>query len=128
MLIVTILLSAAVGCGSKEGGVVGGTLKLQDGTPLVKARVTARDPSTGKWGSGVTDDQGAFVLGTETPGEPLPPGTYQLMVKEDRGDWDNPAPPKISDKYSTGSQSGVQFTIDGSGDQQLDLTLDGPGK
>lgn len=122
LFVLTSLLM--IGCGPSGGARVSGTALLQDGTPLVGARVTARSPETGKWASGTTDQQGNFVLGTEHVGEPLPLGDYAVFVTEDLGDWDHPQPPKIARKYGSAEQSGLNLSITDAGDARLDLKLD----
>lgn len=124
IVLLFVFIAECTGCGSANTAKVSGTAKLADGTPLVKARVTARSESTGKWASGTTDQEGRFLLGTEVEGEGLPFGEYGLIVVEDRGDWDHPSPPKVSRKYESPATSGLQLKIDSGESQVLDLVLD----
>lgn len=118
-----VVVIGLFGCGPAGGAKVSGTVKQKDGTPLAKARITARCESTGRWASGVSDESGNFILGTEKAGEGLPPGEYTVIVVEDQGDWDHPSPPKISKKYANPVLSGLQFRLEGD-DTVLEWTLD----
>jgi hypothetical protein len=124
IVLLLVFLSECAGCGTAGAAKVSGTLKLSDGTPLIKARITARNESTGNWASGTTNQEGHFTLGTENEDEGLPLGEYGLIVVEHRGDWDHPSPPKISRKYENPATSGLQLQIDSGESQVLDLVMD----
>lgn len=119
------LIAAAMlcGCASSERSQVTGRVVRHDGTPLVGATVTARSQETGRWASGVTDVEGAFTLGTQTPGEGLPPGEYYVVVQEDRGDMDQ-RPATIPQKYGKPSASGLTLTVEAGRSATLEVTLD----
>ena len=119
-----VFLAQCIACGSGSGTKVSGTLKLGDGSPVVKARVTARNDATGDWASGITNEEGFFELGTEKAGERLPLGSYQVTIIEDQGDWDHPTPPKISRKYNRPDTSGLMLTVEPGNSQTFDIVVD----
>ncbi len=120
----TLLLAATiVGCAPSDRSPVSGRVLSHDDAPLVGATVTARANDTGKWGSGVTDAEGRFTLGTQTPGEGLPPGEYYVIILEDRGDL-NQRPATIPERYSKASASGLTLTVKPGESAQLDIRLD----
>jgi hypothetical protein len=123
-VLVTVFCLAVTGCRSGDKIEVSGTVKLNDGSPLVNARVTAMSTETAAWASGTTDQQGRFTLGTEIAGEGLAPGKYRLSVVEDQGDWDHPQPPKISRKFGNPETSGLTLKIENNSLPPLDLVLD----
>lgn len=120
------IAAVSLGCEPKDGARVMGRATIGGETPLVKARVTARSKENGMWATGMTDVEGKFILSSETRGEFLPNGTYQVIVVEDRGDWDHPSPPTISRKYGNVASSGIELVVDDSQEKTLELVLDAP--
>lgn len=115
-----------VGCGQDGKVRIEGTVKLPGGKPVVQARVIAQDVGTGKWASGVTDENGHFTLGTEKADEGLPPGEYAISIVENQKDWDHPTPPQISPKYGNPATSGLKLTVDGGENKPLEFELAPP--
>jgi hypothetical protein len=115
------------GCSQSDRAEVSGQVSLQDGTPLVGARVMATPTGAGKTAYGSTDDTGKYVLSVGEIGEGLPSGEYQVVVLEvsNRREGQMNAP-KIASKYADSDTSGLSFTVDGGQSKELDLTLDPP--
>jgi hypothetical protein len=124
--LLTAAAAGSLGCGSSHRVPVTGRVTRQDGTPVVGSRVTFRSTDTGAWGSGVTDRDGRYELGTEEKGEGIPPGDYAVAVAEDRGDWDHPKPPTIHAKYASPRTSGLNYRVDAGSDRTFDLELEAP--
>jgi hypothetical protein len=112
------------GCGGADRGGVVGTIAKSDGSPLVGARVTARSDATGKWATGITDETGRYELGSEQPGDGIPPGEYYVKINEDRGSWDHPRPRTIPQKYEDPAISGLHVNVVAGEDAVLDVKLD----
>ena len=119
-----LLNLCVLGC-SGDKARVSGIVKLSDGSPLTSARVTASN-SAGDWASGVTDATGQFKLGVEQSGDGLAPGSYQVIVVEDRGDWDNPKPPRIHAKYQSPSTSELELEVEAGESLTVEWTLEPP--
>ena len=120
------MLPAVAGCGDTNKASVSGTVVRKDGSPLVGARVVARSKETGTSGTGLTDQQGKYELGTSEIGDGIPPGNYYVIVIEDLGDPDNPQRPRISTKYMRPSASGLQLGVQAGENMAFDMTLDPP--
>lgn len=120
-------LLAALVIGCSDGSVtVEGVLKSPDGSPLVGARVNAKEVDGPNWASGTTNSDGRFNLGRSKPGEGVPPGSYRITIAEDKGDWDNPSPRTISAKYSSAKASGIAFEAVAGERVTIDEQLDPP--
>jgi hypothetical protein len=81
---------------------------------------------TGKSAYGRTDDAGHFELGVGENGDSIPPGNYDVIIVEDRGDPDNRRPPAIAAKYGDARTSGLQVSVEEGETNQLNVTLDPP--
>lgn len=125
LTIVSFALSIS-GCGNGGMADVGGTVTRKDGSPVVKARVTARSGVTGAWASAITDQEGRFELITNDEGTRVPAGDYQVTVIEDKGDWDHPNKASISAKYGQPNTSGITFSVEAGDRKDLNLELDPP--
>src|SRR5262245_21049992 len=69
-----VIVLASIGCSRSDRVEVAGRVKRKsDGLPLVGAKVTFRDPATGKSAIGYTDTNGKYTLGTEKVGEGISP-------------------------------------------------------
>lgn len=124
LVVLVAVLGHCVGCGAADGAKVSGTVKLQNGQPVVKARVTVRNDATGEWASGITNSEGFYSLGKESTSERLSSGEYRVTIIEDQGDWDHPSPPKISNKYTRPETSDLLLKVESGGSQTLDIVVD----
>jgi len=125
LLVVGAVLLTVAGCGADKASV-GGTVTRRDGSPVVNARVVARDWETRKAAGAITDEQGHFELGTIDRGDGIPPGNYTVMVVEDRGSDEAPRPRTIAAKYEIPKKSGLSLDIKAGESRQFDLVLDPP--
>ena len=113
-----------VGCSSSDLANVSGKVVSHDGAPVVGAQLTARSAESGKWGSAVTDQEGRYSLSSAAEERGLPPGAYEMIIIEDRGDVDAPAAKTIPRKYSDAATSGLSFSIKPGDEIVYDVTLD----
>jgi hypothetical protein len=104
-------LSSAIGCGRSGRTEVAGRVTRNDGSPLVGARITFRNPTTGKSAMGFTDHDGRYQLGTEKAGEGVLPGEYEVTVFEDRGPDTRLRPRTIHPGYEATQTSTLKFTV-----------------
>ena len=118
------VLLFALGCGGGDRAEVSGKVTRADGSPLVGARVIARSDATGKSASGITDDDGSYVLSTVEPGDGVPVGDYKASIIEFRGTGDNMRPGSISLKYGNPDESGLAFAISGGEEKVFDVVVD----
>jgi hypothetical protein len=118
------VLLFALGCGGGDRAEVSGKVTRADGSPLVGARVIARSDATGKSASGITDDDGNYVLSTVEPGDGVPAGDYKASIIEFRGTGDNMRPASISLKYGNPDESGLAFAISGGEEKVFDVVVD----
>jgi Carboxypeptidase regulatory-like domain len=118
-----LLALVVTGCGGSERANVTGKLTHRDGSPLVGARVIATSGDTGASVYGNTDGYGAFELSIPEE-DGVPPGSYEVVVIEDRGDMDNRVKPTIASKYRNASTSGISFSVESGESENLELTLD----
>ena len=118
------VLLFALGCGGGDRAEVSGKVTRADGSPLVGARVIARSDATGKSASGITDDDGNYVLSTVEPGDGVPAGDYKASIIEYRGTGDNMRPASISLKYGNPDESGLAFAISGGEEKVFDVVVD----
>jgi len=124
LLWVTCVLITASGCGGSDRAKVTGTVRHQDGTPLVGALVIARSNTTGSSANGDTDGNGHFVLRTDQERDGIPPGDYYVIIVEGRRELDSPQPQTISAKYRSPSSSGLRFSVKPGEETVFDVTLD----
>ncbi|MAT69824.1 MAG: hypothetical protein CMJ58_09900 [Planctomycetaceae bacterium] len=121
-----LLWNVCSGCSSSNNAQVSGSVARADGTPLVRARVTAHPQADGATVYGTSDSQGRFRLSTGDPTTGVPPGDYRVSVAEDIGDMEQPQPPTVAAKYSSPANSGFSFSVAAGEDHELDLILDPP--
>jgi hypothetical protein len=121
-----VFVAMVAGCGRSEHAAVSGTLLRRGGTPLVGARIVATSKETGKSAYSTTDDAGHFELGVGENGDGIPPGNYDVIIVENRGDPDNRRPPAIAAKYGDARTSGLQVSVEAGETKQLNITLDLP--
>jgi hypothetical protein len=124
LLLTLIVGSAIAGCGDSDRANVTGTLLRKDGAPLVGARVIARSPQTGESSYGITDSDGKFELGASAETRGIPPGDYELLIVEDRGDPDHRKPRSIAAKYRNSSTSGLKVNVKAGEQAEVNATLD----
>jgi hypothetical protein len=124
------LVAAAVlffaGCGGSEHGRVTGRVVHATGAPLAGANVIARSDETGKTSYGTTDADGRFDLSTVTAGDGVPPGTYRVVITEERGATEGSGAVTIAPKYGNPAQSGLTFSLAAGEDKSFDVTVDPP--
>ncbi|MFO0825583.1 MAG: hypothetical protein U0792_21085 [Gemmataceae bacterium] len=78
-LVLGLVLVSLVGC-AKPMHPVKGFVHFKDGAPLKAGRVVIdfEDGKTGAWGA-IRED-GTFEMGTLTPNDGVPPGTYKVYL------------------------------------------------
>jgi hypothetical protein len=114
-LIALGLLVGAIGCGEQRYAV-SGKVAFADGTPLdagtVMGETTLADGKKTMVQSSIGSD-GSFSLGTEKPGDGVPPGKYKLLVApramsemEERT-----MPPFIDRKWERFESSGLELDV-----------------
>jgi hypothetical protein len=120
------ILFVAVGCGGSQTSHVSGQVLRHDGTPLVGATVTARSNETGKWASGITDEEGRYRLQSPNNESGLPPGDYYVTIAEASHpgfDADQQPPRTIPQKYEMPS-SGLELAVKAGEPTVFDVRLD----
>jgi hypothetical protein len=112
MLAVVWVLGSLAGCG---GGLsrVSGTVTLPDGKAMSGVFVTFSDSEKQIGASGTTDENGRYQLTTSTPGDGVPPGTYQVTVTQPGPvDSSQPEGPRVFPKrYESAISSGLSFEV-----------------
>lgn len=124
-VVVLALMVQCVGCGTDKATVTGSVTRA-DGSPLADARVVFRSPATGASARGVTDSEGRYTLGTLEKGDGIPPGEYKVVIGEDRGSWDAPAPRTVHARYEKSSTTDLTATIEPGATKELHFVLDPP--
>ncbi len=130
-LAVAALVLFAAGCAEQRIHPVRGTVKFADGKPLAAGRVTidTGDALTGSWGAIQPD--GTFVMGTNTPTDGVPAGTFRVAIvgaiTQPSGDQVMLDPkPLIHERYTRPETSGLTFTVP---DQTVwDIVVEKPAK
>ena len=122
----TLVVCMCAGCGKSGRATITGTVQRHDGTPLAGANVIARSNETGNSANSSTDQTGYFELGTAEQGDGVPPGTYAVVIVEDRGDADHRAKPTIATKYRNPAKSGISLDLKAGESKELNLKLDAP--
>ncbi|MBA4105261.1 MAG: hypothetical protein C0485_05850 [Pirellula sp.] len=103
-------LLLTVGCSSSDIATVSGQVVRHDGAPVVGAQLTARSAESGKWASGMTDQNGQYSLSQAANERGVAPGSYDVIIVEDRGDVDGPRVRTIPRKYGDAATSGLTFS------------------
>jgi len=114
----------AVGCSSSDVASVSGQVVRQDGAPVVGAQLTARSAESGKWASGMTDQDGQYSLSRAANERGVTPGLYDVIIVEDRRDVDGPRVRTIPRKYGDAATSGLSFSAEAGQSIVFDVKLD----
>ncbi|MCE9563059.1 MAG: hypothetical protein K8U57_13535 [Planctomycetes bacterium] len=115
-LLTCSLLVLVTGCG-RAMYPVKGSVHFADGTPLTVGRVVIEsdDGKTGSWGAIHPD--GTFEMGTLTPNDGVPAGTYRIILTNTTtpppADLSTPYTPKqlIHAKFANKDTSGITFEV-----------------
>jgi hypothetical protein len=113
LLVVGLLLT---GCG-RSYYPVKGRVHFADGSPLGNGRVVveSKDGKSASWGAIHSD--GTFQMGTNSPTDGVPPGTWQITILNATtpapADLSTPFVPKplIHPKYDNKETSGITFEV-----------------
>lgn len=129
--VLAAVVALAAGCADQKIFPVRGTVKFADGSPLTAGRVTidTGDALTGSWGAVQPD--GTFVMGTNTPTDGVPAGTFRVAIVGalSPAGGDGPArepKPLIHDRFTRPESSGLSFTVPDQ--QQWDIVVEKPAK
>jgi hypothetical protein len=117
-------LLLAVGCSSSDIATVSGQVLRHDGTPIAGAQLTARSAESGTWASGMTDSEGRYSLSRAANEPGVTPGSYDVIIVEDRGDVDGPRVRTIPKKYGDAATSGLTFAAEAGQTIVFDIKLD----
>ncbi|VTT96867.1 Uncharacterized protein OS=Blastopirellula marina DSM 3645 GN=DSM3645_05690 PE=4 SV=1 [Gemmataceae bacterium] len=128
---VLVMALVPVGCSGPAIHPVRGTVKFPDGSPLTAGRVAldTGDALTGSWGAIQPD--GTFVMGTNTPRDGVPTGTFRVYivgaVTQPSGDGAAVEPkPLVHERFTRPETSGLSFTVP---DQTTwDIVVEKPAK
>jgi hypothetical protein len=115
-----VLVAALAGCGGVRTTTVEGKLVWADGTPakeLAGGVVAFQTADATTRSQGFVGADGAFKLA-----DPLPEGTYQVYVSENRPvvretpEGEELAPPKMDPKFTNPKTSGLSVPVNGGGE------------
>jgi hypothetical protein len=116
---------AAAGCGAGKHPVRG-TVALDDGTPVTKGLVVfERDGGPPVTARGEIKADGRYELGTDAPGDGVPPGRYKVLINSmdlsDVPDERKNLPYDV--RYLKFATSGLEFEVrDGANDYPIKLS------
>jgi hypothetical protein len=79
---------------------------------------------TGKSAYGTADSEGRFTLRSDAEEDGVPPGNYDIVVLEDRGDPDSRRRPTIAAKYRDPATSGLKVNVGAGEATEATFTLD----
>ena len=149
-LLLASLTALLVGCGQAGDRCypVRGKVLLDNGSPLIGARVSFESTSKQISAEGYTDSQGNFVMTTNATGDGALAGEHRIIVTpppqkqqtsqqryaevsqfegvtaEDLEAIKNAPPPSLIDpKYADFATSGLIFVVEPNGNNQCDLTV-----
>lgn len=122
---VAIMATCAMGCGSQEhaGATATGTVTV-DGQPLDSGLVQLYPIAEGRPAFANVQSDGSFAVATTAGISGVSPGTYKVAVQYESEEGELP----FAEKYTTASESGIQVTVDESGDNVFAIELSGPEK
>lgn len=131
ILVLVGIVTASAGCAEQRIHPVRGTVKFADGKPLTAGRVVidTGDALTGSWGAIQPD--GSFVMGTNTPTDGVPAGTFRVSitgaVTQPSGDQVMLDPkPLIHERFTKPETSGISFTVPEQ--EEWDIVVEKPAK
>src|SRR5262245_14330401 len=116
VLLVALALTLLGGCGSRRYPVVGKVV-FKDGTPLPGGLVVLSplDSDNHTGAQGYIQPDGTFELGTESPGDGVFPGRYQVLVKppaQGKGEDDPQSSlPMIDPRFTRFETSGLEIEV-----------------
>jgi len=106
-----LLLVGAAGCG-KGYQRVQGKVTFEDGAPLTKGMVVfeglGEAPVTAR---GDVGRDGSYRLGTDRPGDGVPPGKYRVLITPLVENPDAPERPAFDPRYTSFATSGLEFEV-----------------
>ena len=119
-----LLVASSVGCGDSDKVYISGHVSLKDGTPVPATRVMFRSRGTGTSGTGVTNSEGYYELGSLAQGDGIQPGTYQVVLRANVPPEGGGSAP-FHRKYQRPNDE-LEFTVEAGGAQTYDISLDPP--
>lgn len=112
------------GCGGPKLYPVEGTVAWADGKPareLTGGAVNFEPVGGGTSATGPIDNEGRYRLGTNRPGDGVPPGEYRVtLTPPPAADPDRPPPPVLSPDYQRLDTTKLKKTV---APQSNDITL-----
>ncbi len=120
LLLAALLLVCFAGCGS--GVKFGGTVKFDDGAPLISGTVSFVGGDRNQYDGDVKAD-GSYTLAGATSKDGIPPGKYTVIVSGVRDD--NGVSP-VPEKYSSVSTSNLTCEVKSGG--KFDIVLEKEAK
>ena len=127
-----MLLGTLAGCGKNQK--LGGTVTYSDdGSPVTTGTVCFVADSF--YARGTLDEKGYYQLGTESPGNGIPKGTYQVYIADSQKVMgSNPVPgggtmpvfvETIAGKFHSAMTSDITYKVDGSS-KKFDFQVERP--
>jgi hypothetical protein len=126
-LILYVFISVLTGCYGKNVPLSGVIVFSDDNTPLTMGTVYLTSETF--QASGQIRKDGSFRIGSEQPGNGIPPGTYKVSVSGvygKKGEMINSRNPNyslIDSKWSSPQTSGMIITVDAK-TRRLELKID----
>lgn len=115
LLCVTVM---AIGCGERKVPLRGRVVFAEDKTPL-KGGMVFFETDTYRARGGI-DEEGNYTVSSTGQNDGIPPGTYDVYVKENLP---MGAAPQIDPKYTKRGKSSITLTVDGS-TKQFDFEVE----
>lgn len=131
-LVAPILIASLIGCGSQPSGDVLPTVHVSGiltykGQPLEYHQVTFTPSDGQRPAAGISDENGKFTLGTNSPGDGAIKGTHNISItyvgppNDDPefgiNEFYSPPPPKVKipRKYADPKNSGITIEVPAGG-------------
>ncbi len=117
------------GCGPGNMSPVAGTVKYDDGSPVIGGEVSLHPIDDPQLPSpvGYIQPDGSFKLFTRKPGDGVRQGKYKVVVAPPTDDYGPKNPRPIDPKFSDPNTSGIQFEVQ-PGDNVLTISVTRPKK
>lgn len=134
LLLLSGWLLTSTGCSGGGMHPIEGEVRFPNGKPLTTGRVILEggNRELGSWG--LIHPDGRFVLGTYDVDDGVPPGHYRVYIQNAEtlppanwGDRVFVPKPLIHPKYSTASESGLEFDVPGD-TTRWEIVVDPPPK